>query len=119
MGYVGFDHAGTCAPDPRLRALKILSNLLPFGIALRYCDEVDVVARAQEREWELENGRYRSTIPEKYRWRNWASNKEGITGDELLDFINEMFKALKSLNASKEDDPKGLIVREVFEDAWE
>ena len=72
----------------------------------------------KEKEWELENGKYQSAIPEKYRWRNWASNKEGITGDELLDFIGEMFKALKSLNASKDDDPKGYIVREVFEDAY-
>jgi type I restriction enzyme M protein len=72
----------------------------------------------KEREWELENEKYQSTIPDKYRWRNWASNKEGITGDELLDFIGEMFKALKSLSVSKEDDPKGFIVREVFEDAY-
>lgn len=72
----------------------------------------------KEREWELENETYRSTISEKYRWRNWASNKEGITGDELLDFINEMFKVLKGLSVAKEDDPKGFIVREVFEDAY-
>jgi len=72
----------------------------------------------KEKEWELEDEKYQSAIPEKYRWRNWASNKEGITGDELLDFIGEMFKALKSLNVSKENDPKGYIVREVFEDAY-
>ena len=41
----------------------------------------------KEKEWELEDENYKSAIPEKYRWRNWASNKEGITGDELLDFI--------------------------------
>src|SRR4030067_315185 len=69
----------------------------------------------KEKEWELENENYRSAIPEKYRWRNWASNKEGITGDELLDFIDEMFKSLKSLNISKEDNPRGYIIREVFE----
>src|SRR3990172_6020706 len=72
----------------------------------------------KEKEWELENEKYQSAIPEKYRWRNWASNKEGITGDELLDFITEMFKALKALKVSKEDDPKAFIVREVFEDAY-
>jgi len=72
----------------------------------------------KEREWELEDENYRSAIPEKYRWRNWVSNKEGITGEELLDFIGEMFKALKGLGISKVDDPKGFIVREVFEDAY-
>jgi type I restriction enzyme M protein len=72
----------------------------------------------KEREWELEDEKYRSIVPEKYRWRNWASNKEGITGDELLDFISEMFKALKSLSVSKTDDPRGYLIREVFEDAY-
>ena len=72
----------------------------------------------KEKEWELENEKYQSAIPKKYRWRNWATDKEGITGDELLDFIGEMFKALKGLNVSREDDPKGFIVREVFEDAY-
>jgi type I restriction enzyme M protein len=72
----------------------------------------------KEKEWELENEKYQSSIPRKYRWRNWAANREGITGDELLDFIGEMFKALKALNVSKEDDPKGFIVREVFEDSY-
>ena len=72
----------------------------------------------KEKEWELEDTSYKSAIPEKYRWRNWASNKEGITGDELLDFISEMFKTLKSLNISKIDDPRGFIVWGVFEDSY-
>jgi type I restriction enzyme M protein len=72
----------------------------------------------KEKEWELEDDEYKSPIPEKCRWRNWAANKEGITGDELLDFIAQLFKTLKGLNVSKEDDPKGFIVREVFEDAY-
>lgn len=72
----------------------------------------------KEKEWELEYEDYRSVIPEKYRWRNWAANREGITGDELLDFVSEMFKILKSLNVSKDEDPKGFIVKEVFEDAY-
>lgn len=72
----------------------------------------------KEREWELEDEKYKSMIPEKYRWRNWASNKECITGDELLDFIGGMFKALKDLNISRADNPRGYIVKEVFEDAY-
>ena len=31
---------------------------------------------------------YRSPIPEPFRWRNWAANPEGITGDELLEFMH-------------------------------
>ncbi len=72
----------------------------------------------KEKEWELEE-KYKSAIPEKLRWRNWASDSEGITGEELLDFINnELFKKLKNLSITKEDNPRGFIVREVFEDAY-
>ncbi|MFH1399450.1 MAG: class I SAM-dependent DNA methyltransferase [Candidatus Woesearchaeota archaeon] len=72
---------------------------------------------AKEEEWELENG-YKSIIPEKFRWRNWAQDSEGITGDELLNFIIELFTEFKKIEVSKEDDPKGFIVRSIFEDAF-
>src|SRR5512136_199646 len=43
MRHIGFDNAVSCAADPCLRALQVVSYLPPFGIALRDCDEVDVV----------------------------------------------------------------------------
>jgi type I restriction enzyme M protein len=47
---------------------------------------------------ELTKVGYRSPIPEKFKWRNWAANHKGITGQTLLDFINdELFPALKGL----------------------
>ena len=42
----------------------------------------------REAEIELLEDKYESPIPEKLRWRNWATDSEGITGDELADFIN-------------------------------
>jgi len=69
----------------------------------------------KEKEWELEN-HYKSPIPEKFRWRNWAADTEGITGDKLLDFIGKMFKTLKEL--SVDNDPKGFLVRELFSDSY-
>ncbi|MQA93036.1 MAG: SAM-dependent DNA methyltransferase, partial [Gemmatimonas sp.] len=46
----------------------------------------------QDRELELMQDDYRSPIPEKFQWRNWAADPEGMTGDALLAFINgEMF----------------------------
>src|SRR5947208_9678120 len=52
----------------------------------------------QDQELELLNPGYRSPIPEKLQWRTWAANPEGITGDELLTFVNaELFPALKEL----------------------
>ena len=43
---------------------------------------------AQEEELELTRDVYKSPIPEHLRWRNWAADAEGITGDALLDFVN-------------------------------
>src|SRR5579871_5019494 len=55
----------------------------------------------QDQELELLSADYRSPIPRKYQWRSWAANPEGITGDELLAFINsDLFPALKSISTS-------------------
>lgn len=71
-----------------------------------------------EKEHEAEDG-YKSPLPEEIRWRNWAEDPEGITGDELLDFVNEkVFKTLKSLEIEENDDPKKFVVKQVFEDTY-
>ena len=55
----------------------------------------------QDQELELMQDGYRSPIPEKFQWRNWAADPEGMTGDALLAFINgELFPALKELPAT-------------------
>ena len=51
----------------------------------------------KEMEWELKKD-YSPVIPEKFQWRNWADAPEGITGEELLEFINALFKTLKELD---------------------
>lgn len=54
---------------------------------------------AMEQEREAEDETYKSPLSEGIRWRNWAENPEGITGDELLDFVNnKLFKTLKNLS---------------------
>ena len=71
----------------------------------------------QEKQSELINAKYRSPIPEHLRWRNWATDPEGITGDELLDFINtKLFRELKELSVPT-NDRLGLLVKEVFNDS--
>ena len=42
----------------------------------------------QDQQLELMQDGYRSPIPEKLRWRSWAADPEGITGEELLTFVN-------------------------------
>lgn len=73
----------------------------------------------REAEYELLEDNYRSPIPEGLRWRNWAADPEGMTGDALLDFVdNALFKTLKNLSPEPETDPRGFVVRAVFEDAY-
>jgi type I restriction enzyme M protein len=72
----------------------------------------------RETEWELLQDNYQSPLPEKYRWRNWAANAEGVTGDALKQFLdNEMFPALQNLEA-KGGDQRAYVIRSVFEDAY-
>jgi type I restriction enzyme M protein len=72
-----------------------------------------------EAEKELLEDRYKSPIPSRLRWRSWASNPEGITGDALLDFVNnDLFKTLKELPAAGKHAALIGVVRGVFEDAY-
>jgi type I restriction enzyme M protein len=41
----------------------------------------------QETQAALKNKKYKAAIPEPYRWRDWAKDKN-LTGDDLLSFIN-------------------------------
>lgn len=73
----------------------------------------------QEAEAELLQDDYRSPIPDALRWRNWAADPEGITGETLLDFVdNVLFKTLKELSVATVADPRAKVVRDVFEDAY-
>lgn len=73
---------------------------------------------ALEEELELTRDGYRSPMPEHLRWRHWAADPEGITGEPLLDFVNNtLFPKLKNLPADPVRNPRGWVVRSVFEDA--
>ncbi|MDQ3272238.1 MAG: type I restriction-modification system subunit M [Pseudomonadota bacterium] len=74
---------------------------------------------ALEEDLELTRDSYTSPIPDELRWRNWAADAEGITGDTLLNFVNnELFPGLKGLSADPVRNPRGFVVRGVFEDAF-
>ena len=53
---------------------------------------------AKEQDWEWDDENYMSIIPEPCRWRNWAHDEDGkgLTGDALLEFVNNtLFPVLK------------------------
>ena len=72
----------------------------------------------QDQELELLRSDYISPVPAELQWRNWAADPEGITGETLLNFINdELFPKLKELPIEGTNAPRRRVVRSVFEDA--
>ena len=76
---------------------------------------------AKEDDWELNEKNYKSIIPDNCRWRNWAQaddNGHAMTGDKLLDFVNNtLFPTLKELPVTPNTPVKKAIVKSTFEDA--
>jgi type I restriction enzyme M protein len=71
-----------------------------------------------EDEWETIKEDYKSPIPKDLRWRSWAADEEGMTGDELLGFVNNsLFPRLKELRLRNNKDA-ARMVRDVFEDSY-
>ena len=74
----------------------------------------------KEEDWEFDDDDYESIIPEKCRWRNWASvadKKAAMTGDDLLEFVNNtLFPTFKKLEVSKTTPINKAIVKTTFED---
>lgn len=73
----------------------------------------------KDKELELLDDNYTSPIPDEFHWvkekGNWAGDDEGMTGDELLEFVDrKLFPALRNIDVSS-GNRRALIVREVFE----
>lgn len=73
----------------------------------------------KEQEWQLTVPGYKSPLPSRFRWSAWAKDPEGVTGEELIDFVNnDLFPALKRLATAAGVTPHGKVVGSVFEDAY-
>jgi type I restriction enzyme M protein len=94
--------------DPGLSGDAQRIEQLGWMIFLKLFDDKD-------KEKEILNPKYKSPIPKELQWRNWAENDEGITGDELINFVNnQLFPALKNLTIAL-DDRLGIIIRQIFD----
>ncbi len=76
-----------------------------------------------DREAELEaiDDEFQSSLPQDLRWRSWASDGQGVTGDKLLDFVNlQLFPRLKGgdLPGQGEIGKRARLIRDVFEGAY-
>ncbi len=87
--------------------------MLTWVMFLKFLDDLEDI-RAQEAE--LAGKRFRPAIEPPYRWRDWAAKPDGITGPELIAFINQdeavrpdgkrgtgLFAYLKSLESANGD----------------
>ena len=60
--------------------------LLTWIMFLKFLDDME---RLREQEASLGNERFRPVIAAPYRWRDWAAKDDGMTGPELIAFINQ------------------------------
>lgn len=94
--------------DPGLSGDAQRIEQLGWMIFLKLFDDKD-------QEKELLDPKYKSPIPKNLQWRVWAANDEGITGEALINFVNnQLFPTLKNLTVT-EDNKLGIIIRNIFD----
>lgn len=94
--------------DPGLSGDAQRIEQLGWMIFLKLFDDKD-------KEKEILDLKYKSPIPADLQWRSWAEDDEGITGDELINFVNnKLFPTLKELQIGL-DDKLGVIIRNIFD----
>lgn len=97
---------------------------LPQLTWLMFLKFLDDLEQYDETRALLEAKPHVSLVPEPYRWRDWATQNDGITGDELVAFINNdetrlptgkrgpgLFAALRSLQGIEGGDRRDVISR--------
>lgn len=60
--------------------------LLTWIMFLKFLDDRE---KLEEARAGIGGKKYRPAVEAPYRWRDWAAHKDGITGDELLAFVNQ------------------------------
>jgi type I restriction enzyme M protein len=93
--------------------------LLTWIMFLKFLDDLE---QQRKQEATLAGKKFKAAIEAPYRWRDWAADPQGITGDELLAFINNdeavradgnkgtgLFAYLRSLSSSNGDDRRDVI----------
>ncbi|MGH7860348.1 MAG: type I restriction-modification system subunit M, partial [Candidatus Binatia bacterium] len=93
--------------------------LLTWIMFLKFLDDLEA---QREQESALARKEFRPALEPPYRWRDWAANPQGITGDELLAFINQdeavrpggsrgagLFAYLRGLTSANGDDRRDVI----------
>jgi type I restriction enzyme M protein len=93
--------------------------MLTWIMFLKFLDDLEL---QREGEAQLSGKKFKPAIDPPYRWRDWAAKSDGITGDELIAFINNeettrpdgkkgagLFRYLRTLTSSNGDDRRDVI----------
>jgi type I restriction enzyme M protein len=71
----------------------------------------------EDRVLEIRKDTFVPTLPEKYQWRTWAQPLDGITGDDLVAFVNnDLIPGLRELPEST--NRRTELTRMVFQDVY-
>jgi type I restriction enzyme M protein len=60
--------------------------MLTWIMFLKFLDDMEEI---RKEEATLAGKKFRSAVEAPYRWRDWAAKEDGITGPELIAFINQ------------------------------
>src|SRR5438093_11183188 len=60
--------------------------MLTWIMFLKFLDDMEQI---EESKAKLRGDKYRSAIEAPYRWRDWAAQESGMTGPDLLAFVNQ------------------------------
>lgn len=93
--------------------------MLTWIMFLKFLDDMEKI---RETEAQLKGKTFVPAIESPYRWRDWAEKPDGITGDDLVAFVNQdeavrpdgtkgkgLFKYLKSLQGENGGDRRDVI----------
>src|ERR1039457_2049667 len=93
--------------------------MLTWIMFLKFLDDLEL---QREGEAKLAGKKFKPAIESPYRWRDWAAKSDGITGDELLAFINQeqytlpngkkgvgLFRYLRTLTSSNGDNRRDVV----------
>lgn len=93
--------------------------VLTWIMFLKFLDDMESM-RAEEAK--LSGKKFKPAIEPPYRWRDWAAKEDGITGDELIAFINQeecrrpdgskgagLFAYLRALRGAEGGDRRDVI----------
>lgn len=93
--------------------------MLTWVMFLKFLDDIEQI---REERAKMGRKKYRPAVESPYRWRDWAIQEDGITGDELKAFINHeeairpdgtkgpgLLAYLRGLQSSNGDDRRDVI----------